>query len=66
MLERKSFSDSQSSEVFDDINCLTRKPNILVLSYSTLSDCPWLSLGWSGGAMVLGKFPVPGRPTNLV
>ena len=23
------------------------------------------SLGWSGGAMVLGKLPVPGRPTNL-
>ena len=22
-------------------------------------------LQWSGGAMVLGKFPVPGRPTNL-
>ena len=22
--------------------------------------------GWSGGAMVLGKLPVPGRPTNLV
>ena len=22
-------------------------------------------LGWSGGAMVLGKLPVPGRPTNL-
>ena len=21
--------------------------------------------GWSGGAMVLGKFSVPGRPTNL-
>ena len=21
--------------------------------------------GWSGGARVLGKFPVPGRPTNL-
>ena len=21
--------------------------------------------GWSGGAMVLGKFPVPVRPTNL-
>ena len=20
-------------------------------------------VGWSGGAMVLGKFPVPGRPT---
>ena len=22
-------------------------------------------MGWSGGAMVLGKLPVPGRPTNL-
>ena len=22
-------------------------------------------LGWSGGAMVLGKLPVPGRPTYL-
>ena len=22
--------------------------------------------GWSGGAMVLGKLPVPGRPTILV
>ena len=21
--------------------------------------------GWSGGAMVLGKLPVPGRPANL-
>ena len=26
------------------------------------SVCP---LGWSGCAMVLGKLPVPGRPTNL-
>ena len=28
----------------------------------------WLQkyqLGWSGGAKVLGKLPVPGRPTNL-
>ena len=22
-------------------------------------------MGWSGGAKVLGKLPVPGRPTNL-
>ena len=22
-------------------------------------------MGWSGGAMVLGKLPVSGRPTNL-
>ena len=21
------------------------------------------SMGWSGGAMILGKLPVPGRPT---
>ena len=26
---------------------------------------PVTSRGWSGGAKVLGKFPVPGRPTNL-
>ena len=24
------------------------------------------TLGWSGGAMVLGKLPVPGRPTLLM
>ena len=24
------------------------------------------SSGWSGGAMVLGKLPVSGRPTNLI
>ena len=23
-------------------------------------------MGWSGGAMVLGKLPVPGRPTTSV
>ena len=23
-------------------------------------------LGWSGGAMVLGKLPLPGRPTNWI
>ena len=22
--------------------------------------------GWSGGAMLLGKLPVPGRPTSLI
>ena len=25
--------------------------------------CPGHNWGWSGGAMVLGKLPVPGRPT---
>ena len=33
-----------------------------LLSYIPFSplSLPW---GWSGGAMVLGKLPVPGRPT---
>ena len=31
----------------------------LIYSFSPLSR------GWSGGAMVLGKLPVPGRPTYL-
>ena len=26
----------------------------------------FLKRGWSGGAMVLGKLPVPGRPTILI
>ena len=26
---------------------------------------PHKARGWSGGAMVLRKLPVPGRPTNL-
>ena len=32
------------------------------LSAITSFLSPW---GWSGGANVLGKLPVPGRPTNL-
>ena len=36
----------------------------------TTTQHPWMTLfqnclGWSGGAMVLGKLPVPGRPTNF-
>ena len=30
--------------------------------YSLFDRKQW---GWSGGAMVLGELPVPGRPTNL-
>ena len=36
--------------------------------YSLISQLHWLHclfVGWSGGAVVLGKPPVPGRPTNL-
>ena len=28
-------------------------------------NSPFYFRGWSGGAMVLGKLPLPGRPTNL-
>ena len=28
-----------------------------------LNENQYKSVGWSGGAMVLGKLPVPGRPT---
>ena len=38
----------------------TKWPSISQFDYLILSV--W---GWSGGAMVLGKLPVPGRPTNL-
>ena len=36
--------------------------DIFVSPISSLFFFP-LSGGWSGGAMVLGKLPVPGRPT---
>ena len=36
---------------------------LLNISYK---DNVTLRRGWSGGAMVLGKLPVPGRPANLV
>ena len=29
------------------------------------ANCYHKGLGWSGGVMVLGKLPVPGRPTYL-
>ena len=32
---------------------------------TTLLTMFYRQRGWSGGAMVLGKLPVPGRPTNL-
>ena len=47
----------------------------LIYPFSSLSPCLWETAryrlkyclkgpwGWSGGAMVLGKLPVPGRPT---
>ena len=39
---------------------LIPKPHFRIDIYLFQTD-----LGWSDGAMVLGKLPVPGRPTNL-
>ena len=36
------------------------------ISGSRLAQGPISVGGWSGGAMVLGKLPVPGRPTILI
>ena len=33
--------------------------------WSAYLAVPGRSQGWSGGAMALGKLPVPRRPTNL-
>ena len=59
----------------------TKSYNILLENYSTLENVPdyffqsrsfiYILLkpftwGWSGGAKVLGKLPVPGRPTILI
>ena len=38
----------------------------MIINRDLLSGIPLLftsERGWSGGAMVLGKLPVPGRPT---
>ena len=36
----------------------------ILVTTANIDSCPdW---GWSGGAMVLGKLPVPGRPTILI
>ena len=36
------------------------------LSHLSFLSSFFFSWGWSGGAMVLGKLPVPGRPTILI
>ena len=39
----------------------------ICLSILLFMQCLHLaSLGWSGGAMVLGKLPLPGRPTTWI
>ena len=43
-------------------------PNSVLLSQLNVQyrPRPLAPEGWSGGAMVLGKLPVPGRPTILI
>ena len=36
---------------------------VLKQQFRSLIDRLWFLREWSGGAMVLGKLPVPGRPT---
>ena len=42
------------------------QPSPLVLLWFTSETTTNNKMGWSGGAMVLGKLPVPGRPTILI
>ena len=39
--------------------------NLTRFSFALISSS-FFSRGWSDGAMVLGKLPVPGRPTILI
>ena len=41
-------------------------PSVLTLNLFIPGDGGSTGWGWSGGAMVLGKLPVPGRPTILI
>ena len=41
------------------------RPHVVPLFAQNLGYLFQQDRGWSGGAMVLGKLPVPGRPTNL-
>ena len=40
--------------------------SMLIHIFTFLSIRTFTKRGWSGGAMVLGKLPVPGRPTILI
>ena len=46
-----------------DTSCFLRWPKWLTLHFHTIYVT--IPTGWLGGAMVLGKLPVPGRPSNL-
>ena len=55
----------ESANIIDPDEALI-KPALCVTSYHKAWMKPFLKFwGWSGGAMVLGKLPVPGGPTYL-
>ena len=48
------------------MKCINQTVNEMVLqlkNFVYIERCSMRTRGWSGGAMVLGKLPVPGRPT---
>ena len=52
-------SDISNQKTYRIKMCMrVNPPSVVMLLYSFLETG-----GWSSGAMVLGKFPVPGRPT---
>ena len=60
---------SPFSFVFIHLYCLAAKDEAFYLHSEVWSYVTIMSFvsprGWSGGAMVLGKLPVPGRPTYM-
>ena len=54
--------------VAQSVGHLTRKSGVLgsIPGLATYFRFSFRFLGWSGGAKVLGKLPVPGRPTILI
>ena len=52
------FFESKMPSSWSSVHSSTVQPIVYYLCFSN-------SHGWSGGVMVLGKFPAPGCPTNL-
>ena len=60
-VNRKTFSRKSESQERSVVEI--ESPHFDKVSVQSSS---YQNLGWSGGAMVLGKLPVPGRPTILI
>ena len=48
-----------------DLNVTLKKSSLCIPTTNNKEMVIITKRGWSGGAMVLGKLPVPGHPTNL-